>query len=226
MSRTLKLIVMGTTALLISGTALAKPQADIDQDGRISQSEFLAAADDRFSTADTNFDGVLTSDEKDAAKAQRRGKMKEKIGEKVFGKLDVNGDGFITTDEFDTAAQARADRPGKVGKDGKNRFEKLDVNGDSFVTKDEFDTAMQARGERGKKDGKKRAAKGDGEGRLGKRIKNRIDPDANADGVITRDEAQASALTMFARLDADGDGFLTEGEGRKRKGKRKGKRKE
>ncbi len=49
--------------------------------------------------------------------------------------------------------------------------------------------------------------------------------DANGDGAITRAEAEAGRLAMFARLDADDDGYLSEAErAAMRQGQRQGGR--
>ena len=68
-------------------------------------------------------------------------------------------------------------------------------------------------GEKGKRGGKK--------GKRGKRGE-RADADTNGDGFISLDEHLAVSDQLFTRLDANADGVLTEGEGRKRKGKRGG----
>ena len=68
-----------------------------------------------------------------------------------------------------------------------------------------------------------RDAKGEGKrGRKGKRGKraDRPNPDANGDGFISLDEHLDVSEQLFTRLDANADGVLTEGEGRKRKGRR------
>ncbi|MDG1418554.1 MAG: EF-hand domain-containing protein [Maricaulis sp.] len=46
-------------------------RADTDQDGRVSEAEFMAAIDPLFSRLDSNSDGVISPDELDAA-AERR----------------------------------------------------------------------------------------------------------------------------------------------------------
>jgi len=57
--------------------------------------------------------------------------------------------------------------------------------------------------------------------RRGDHKASRIKRDTNEDGFITRAEFDAATEAMFTRLDANADGVLTEGEGRK---KRRGKR--
>jgi hypothetical protein len=60
-------------------------------------------------------------------------------------------------------------------------------------------------------------------GKKGKRSQ-RPNPDANGDGFVSLDEHLAVSEKLFARLDANDDGVLTKGEGRKRRGRRGGKR--
>lgn len=51
---------------------------DTDGDGVVSQSEFMAAHEKRFSEIDADGNGELSRDEMKAHRADRRGKMKER----------------------------------------------------------------------------------------------------------------------------------------------------
>ena len=53
-------LILTASILALSGVALASPKADTNGDGQITQAEFIAAADAKFTRADTNFDGNLT----------------------------------------------------------------------------------------------------------------------------------------------------------------------
>jgi len=215
-----KTLLLTTAALTAAGLAYAAPKADLDQDGQVTQTEFMTAATTRFVNTDTNADGVLTKDE---MKAARTAKREERAAWKFDG-LDANADGVISKDEYDAK---RAERSEKMKA-------RLDVNNDGVV--DEADReAMKAKREAKKAERAARRAEREangetrakGEKRGGKRARMRgPNPDANGDGVVTRAEYEASTLAMFERLDKNSDGVLTKGEGRKRgrKGKRGGGR--
>lgn len=206
----LKKTILLTAALATAGIAYAAPKADLNQDGQVTQSEFMTAATTRFVNTDTNADGVLTKDEMKAARANKRAQR----ANKKFEGLDANGDGVISKSEYDAKRAAKAEK----------MQARRDVNGDGTV--DEADReAMKAKREARKAE---REANGQtrikGEGRKGgKRGGMRgPKPDTNGDGVVTRAEFEASTLAMFERLDTNADGVLTKGEGLKRG--RKGKR--
>jgi Ca2+-binding EF-hand superfamily protein len=142
-----------------------------------------------------------------AAVAQGPHKERGARGEGHFARLDTDGDGRITRDEW-TAAKL-------------DRFEAADLDGDGRVTPEEMREVGQAWKA---KIAAKRQADGEGSDRaterrhhrrghhakMGKLIFKRLD--ANQDGAISRDEAQAAANRFFDKLDADGDGALTQEE--------------
>jgi EF hand domain-containing protein len=103
-----------------------------------------------------------------------------------FESMDANGDGKVSPDEH-SAAAARM-------------FEKMDTNADGKVTAAEMTAAHQ------NMTGKK-AAKG--EMSAAEKIKV---IDTNGDGVLTADEHAAGARTMFEKMDADQDSYLTKAE--------------
>lgn len=213
----IKTVLLTTVALAAAGIAYAAPKADLNQDGQVTQTEFMSAATTRFVTADTNADGVLTDDEMKAARKSQR----DEHAARRFEKLDVNGDGVISKSEYDA----------KRAEIGEKMKERRDVNGDGVVDaadreahkaeraarKAERDANGEARPDRAEGERKMRGPKGKRGGMRGP------NPDANGDGVVTRAEYEASTLAMFAKLDANGDGVLTKGEGGKR-GKRGGPR--
>lgn len=193
------LIASGATLLIAAG-----PKADLNQDGQVTKAEFTQAAQSHFYAADTNNDGFLNQDERKANKSAKRSDRKDKR----FKKLDTNGDNLLSSDEMDAR---RADRKAKKEAKLKKALETFDTDQDGKLNKAER-SAMKA----GHK--KKRADKKD---KRGDRRANR--PDANDDDLISLAEHMAVSEKLFTRMDANGDGVLTEGEGRKRKGKR-GKR--
>ncbi len=215
----IKTALLTTAALAAAGLAYAAPKADMNNDGQVTQTEFMAAATTRFVNADANADGVLTKDEMKAARKAKH----DARAEKKFEGLDANGDGFVSKDEYDAKRAEKAEK----------RAERRDLNSDGVV--DEADRAiMKEKREARKAEREARRAereangetKTKGEGRRGPRGGKKMrgpNPDANGDGVITRAEYEASTLAMFERLDKNADGVLTKGEGRKG-GKRGGKR--
>lgn len=199
------------TALIASSAVLliaAGPKADLNQDGQVTKAEFTEAAKAHFLAADTDGDSFLTEDER---KAFRQTKMNA-FKDKQFDKLDANGDGAISRDEMTAVGEKF-----KARKDARKAkmLERYDTNLDgelSDVERTVMKAERDAKGE-GKRKGKK--------GKRGKRA-DRPNPDANGDGFISLDEHLAVSEQLFTRLDANSDGVLTEGEGRKRKGRRGG----
>lgn len=197
-------------ALVASGAALliaAGPKADLNQDGEVTKAEFTQAAQSKFFATDTNNDGFLSQDERKA----HREAMRENRKDKRFEKLDANGDGLLSRDEMDAVGAKREAR-----KDAMRAkvLEKFDTNLDGKLSETER-TVMKAERK------EKRADKKD---RRKDRRADRPKADANGDGFVSMDEHIAVTEQLFARMDANGDGVLTKGEGRKRKGKRGQKR--
>jgi Ca2+-binding EF-hand superfamily protein len=197
-------------ALIASGAALliaAGPKADLNQDGEVTKAEFTQAAQSKFFATDTNNDGFLSQDERKT----HREAMRENRKDKRFEKLDINGDGLLSRDEMDAVGAKREAR-----KDAMRAkvMEKYDTNLDGTLSEAER-TVMKAERK------EKRADKKD---RRKDRRADRPKPDANGDGFVSMDEHIAVTEQLFARMDANGDGVLTKGEGRKRKGKRGQKR--
>jgi len=190
------------TVLLIA----AGPKADLNQDGQVTKAEFTETAKTHFLAADTDGDGFLTETERKAFHEIKKDAKKDER----FEKLDANGDGAISRDEMDAAGQnfkaQKDEMKAKV-------LEKYDTNLDGELS-DAERTVMRSDWE-GKKGGPR--------GKQGPRGE-RPNPDANSDGFISLDEHMAVSEQLFIRLDANGDGVLTEGEGKKRKGHRGGRK--
>ena len=79
---------------------------DADNDGRISQAEFMGDRIARLNALDTNRDGTVSVEERRAGMEARRAERQSAR----FDRLDANKDGSITRAEFDAPRAARADR--------------------------------------------------------------------------------------------------------------------
>ncbi len=201
------------TVLLASGAALliaAGPKADLNQDGEVSKAEFTQAAESRFYATDANNDGFLSEDERKTHKEAERQNRKDQR----FSKLDANGDGLLSRDEVDAGSEKRKahmeERKSQMESRRAEVMEKYDTNLDGTLS-DAERTVMKA--EIGDKRGGRKGKRG------GKRAE-RPQMDTNGDGLVSLDEYMAISEQLFTRMDANADGVLTEGEGRKRKGKR------
>ena len=113
---------------------------DANQDGNITKDEIAAHRADRFLSADTNGDNLVSAEEFEAfAEAEHARKRAERQA-KHFAKLDANGDGVITAEEHASAADKRMDR----------MFERVDTDGDGVITEAEREAAKgKMRGKRG-----------------------------------------------------------------------------
>ena len=117
--------------------------------------------------------------------------------------MDANGDGVVAREEMQAQRQARmAERRSQM-------FERMDVDSDGSITRAEYDAAhaqrMEQRAERGEA-GERRGGRGHrGAHRMGMRL------DRDGQGVNI-EQARQRATEQFARMDADGDGFVTGAE--------------
>jgi hypothetical protein len=151
---------------------------------------------------------------------------------KLFARLDTNKDGFLTKDEVDAMHQkmmsmhgAMKGRPG----DGFQRpdraamFDRLDTNHDGSISRQEFMAAQPQlehramifrNGPDGRsgEPGMKMHMRGMGMGGFGGHLFEMAD--ANHDGRVSLQEAEAAALAHFDRADLNHDGKLTPEERR------------
>lgn len=113
----------------------------------------------------------------------------------AFARMDADGDGRVTAEEAQAArAAARAEMLSR-------RFARLDVDGDGMISRAEFEAGHQG-GQCGfHRRGPGREASGEG---------------------FTREQVEARAAAMFARMDADGDGYVTSDDRRARMEARRG----
>lgn len=85
---------------------------DADNDGRISQAEFMGDRVTRLTALDTNRDGTVSVEERQASRAAHQA---ERMTAR-FDRLDVNKDGSVTRAEFDVARAERPDRAERGGR--------------------------------------------------------------------------------------------------------------
>jgi Ca2+-binding EF-hand superfamily protein len=178
---------------------------DTAGNGYVTQEEFLAAAEKRFTRMDKAGNGKLTPEELTAprwshgnhaavsavtAKAANAATAtasastastgphnRAQFAQAYFAKIDTNHDGVVTKDEYLAAATLQ--------------FKTLDTQGSGRVTAEELAASPQAlkRDERQAQHQIKRL-------------------DTNGDGVVSMDEYLAAAKTRFNKLDKNGDGFI------------------
>ncbi len=193
------LAIISVSAFLTLGVAFADPAADTNQDGKISKTEFINAANIRFIETDINGDNFITKEERKAHKEGKRAKRESGR----FDRLDANNDGVITRNEFEAHSADRAQM----------REARRDINQDGNV--DQFD--KEARREKMREMRKQRGDRQTGDRR-------RMNPDADGDGFVSRAEHDAAVEKMFERLDVNGDGYLEKGEGKRRHKRRRFRR--
>ena len=221
---------------------------DKDGDGSISPAEFKGPVE-IFEKIDADGNGLISEEEAGRGRLQRAimaGTWAVIDKDAIFAEVDADGDGVATKEEFRAAnfgeiiqralADARTrmglperggpgqgaggmiqrldkDGDGKISRDEApermaEHFDKLDKDGDGFITAEEMQ-AMQRRGRDGGEGGRQA-------GGLLKRL------DKDGDGKLSPDEVPEKMAEHFDKLDANGDGFVDEGELGKMRGRREG----
>lgn len=131
----------------------------------MTRTQVLARADARFAALDTNQDGRLSAQEREAARPGPQGDR----GRRMLARVDADGDGLVSRAEYRAAAEARfarvdADSDGVAatgergvgkrhgmrggrggGRGGGMHMMRADTNGDGVVTRAEFAAASAAR---------------------------------------------------------------------------------
>jgi Ca2+-binding EF-hand superfamily protein len=158
-----------------------------------------------------------------AERVQTRAEVQDKVA-KHFAKVDANHDGSITKVEADAATHAFHSKFAERAKERRgdrrdNAFERLDTNRDGAVSRSEWDAGAAHRDQRiashdRKGDGRPDAlgSRHGGMGGFGGHMFEMAD--ANKDGQVTLQEAQAAALQHFDMADANRDGQITPDERR------------
>lgn len=157
-------LTLGTAAVAVTGPVLARGEQfgqrfietlDADKDGKVSQEEFMAPRQERFTKADTDGDGLLSQEEIQAAiesfREERgpRGDHAMRGGdgprgnqpmyggdgprgpnpEQMIERLDTDGDGLLSAEELAAAPQ------------NQTMFQRLDADGDGAISEEEFQAA-------------------------------------------------------------------------------------
>jgi Ca2+-binding EF-hand superfamily protein len=173
---------------------------DKDQDGKVSQEEWITAHQELFGQMDKNGDGTLSTDELAAApmmRGQGGGEGPAMSGELLKGimtRFDKDGDGALSKEEAPERMAAL--------------FDRLDTNGDGKLTAEELTAAGGRPGLQRKLPGGDAPQGAPGEGGL-EGFKRLRQMDKNGDGEFTADEIPAE---LMQRLDKNGDGKVTKDE--------------
>jgi Ca2+-binding EF-hand superfamily protein len=122
--------------------------------------------------------------------------------------MDANGDGVVAREEMLAGRQAR------MGERRDRMFERMDADSDGAVTRAEFDAAHAQRSEQRAERRAERGEAGHRRGGRGHRGSHgmggmRLDRDGQG---VNIEQARQRATEQFARMDADGDGFVTGAE--------------
>ncbi|MGH8090232.1 MAG: EF-hand domain-containing protein [Rudaea sp.] len=158
--------------------------------GYVSKDEFLAAASVRFARMDSTGTGQVTPSQFEAATHGGRGRWR--------------------------GAAAASAKHAQFAQDlAQREFDKLDANHDGVVSKDEYLAAAGTRfdaldtAHTGKLTAQEIAASPQNLHRAEFAAQRKLHRmGAGADGSVTQDQYLAAAKTRFAKLDANGDGFI------------------
>jgi Ca2+-binding EF-hand superfamily protein len=167
----------------------------------------VAAAHEHGGRADANGDGVLTRQEFDAGRAA------------MFARLDADNNGVLSRDEM------RARRHGRHGRGGHGEGMHLaaaDANDDGVISREEFLARPNQMFDRLDTDRNGVISQAERDAMRAQRSarRERMNPDANGDGAVSREEFDAAGAAIFNRLDANGDGRVTQDEAPRHHGHR------
>lgn len=166
----------------------------------MSASDFDTRTRERFARFDRNSDGVIDATEVEAALA---GRMSERhgrrsgegdgMGQRMLRRFDENRDGKVTREEFNNAVR--------------KRFAEADLNNDGRISDDDLPPMMRGRNVLSEGGGFGHG-RGFGGGMGGGVMGFLRGADANKDGVITLEEAQAESGKMFTQFDRNKDNVV------------------
>jgi len=222
---------------------------DANGDGKISLDEYLAAAGSRFAQIDAQNKGAVSADQ--IASSPHAQQRLERRAEGLVRHLDKAGKGYVTQDEFVAAAKTRfakldsnndskltpnelsvahGDKASKRAQFAQRRFDKLDGNHDGVVTLSEYVAAANAKFKELDVAGNGRVTANEVADspqaheraqHVAAHIAKHLD--TNGDCLVSKDEFLAAARQRFAKMDANGDGFITAEESGHRHWARDGK---
>lgn len=118
---------------VLAGEAATTDRMDTNTDGKVSQSEYQAAAKASFDRLDANRDGKVTATEMDAAYAATKpgvGAAKMPSSAERIKTLDTDGDGSLTASEHDAGSRTM--------------FEQLDADKDGSLSTAEIKAGHEA----------------------------------------------------------------------------------
>ncbi|MBN1866300.1 EF-hand domain-containing protein [Candidatus Sumerlaeota bacterium] len=199
-------------------------EADADQDGSVTEQEFLDAQKKHFEHLDANGDGKIDQQER----TERMNAMRDRMGElrghvrdrvrnhvrdqvrdrrhqALFDRADADNDGRVSAEEF----------PGRPG-----RFSDIDTDGDGYLSPEDIAAVAPpvqrpgwGQGTGRQSEPMHRPGAGDRQGRPdGPRPPALEELDKNEDGKISRKEFRAGWESRFEKLDANDDGYVTQDE--------------
>jgi hypothetical protein len=218
--RKILLVAAGAAVLAASACGFAQAQnspeghaghhglfeADSNNDGVLTSAEFNTGRDALFVRLDADHNGQLSREEMHAQLGEHRGRHGGHRGGPHGGGFegaDANNDGDITRDEF-------LARPIQM-------FERLDANHDGVISAAE----RPQRPERGAEDGPHHG-RGSDDG-AHREHGDRPNPDTDGNGTFSRAEFTTMGANMFQHLDANNDGRVTQEEAQAQRGHHRGR---
>lgn len=162
----------------------------------MTQGDFDTRTRERFARLDKNSDGVIDAAEVEAGMpgpGGARGQVGEMLSQRFLAMFDTDRDGKVTREEF--LARVR------------KQFARADLNNDGRISDEDLPPMARGRGVL-KGEGRRGPTMGGAMGGGGMMLGRLIEADANKDGVITLEEAVASATRRFEQFDRNKDGVI------------------
>ena len=122
-------------SLLLTPAAFAAPSADANNNGEITQTEYLNFRSTGFGKTDKNFDGKLT-------KAELSLQLQEDIDEgqrQVFHQLDKDKDGRLTLEDFSKPYDGTTSESVELINEAQDKnFDRYDTDGNGNISRSEY----------------------------------------------------------------------------------------
>lgn len=100
-----KLVLAGVAAAVIAVPTIAQVAAKPDRSAPVTRSEVESRVRSQFEKLDSNKDGFVTQEERQAARTERRSERRDAM----FARLDTDKDGAISRAEFDAPRAGRGE---------------------------------------------------------------------------------------------------------------------